>query len=144
MLGAIQEYGVPGAVDFCHIEALPITDSMSTHYGARIRRVSDRPRNPGNAANAEELAYIEALKAAKSKGEDLPPMLQEEKGLDRAYFAIESNDMCLKCHGQKGADIADETWQSLRERYPDDKAFGYGSGEIRGIFVVEIPQSVEE
>ncbi len=138
LLAAVQEYGPAGAVDFCNIQALPITDSMATHYGASVKRVSDKPRNPANKANAEELAYIEALKAAKAQGEELPPLISEKANKVLAYYAIETNDMCLKCHGRKDAEIAAETWQAIAERYPADKAFGYGTGEVRGLFVVEM------
>lgn len=140
LLASIQEYGPAGAVDFCHIQALPITDSMSTKYGARIKRVSDRPRNPANMANAAELAYIEALKAAKAQGEELPPLVTPIGGAVRAYYAIETNDMCLKCHGRKDSDIAPDTWKVIADRYPNDQATGYGTGEVRGLFVVEMEE----
>lgn len=138
LLAAVQEFGAAGAVDFCNIQALPITDSMATHYGASIKRVSDRPRNPANQANAEELAYIEALKAAKSKGEELSPLISDKGQFVQAYYAIETNDMCLKCHGRKDAEIAADTWQTIAQRYPADKAFDYRNGEVRGLFVVEM------
>ncbi len=140
LMAAVQERGAAGAVDFCNIRALPITDSMSTKYGAVVRRVSDRPRNPGNRANPEEAAYIEALKAAKAKGEGLPPLISEKAASVTAYYAIETNDMCLKCHGGKDIQIAPETQAVINQRYPKDLAYGYDVNEIRGLFVVEMPR----
>jgi len=138
LMAAVQERGAAGAVDFCNIHALPITDSMSTKYSATIRRVSDRPRNPANRANAEETAYIDALMTAKAKGEELPPLISEKGTSVTAYYAIETNDMCLKCHGTMDTHIAPETQKVIAERYPADKAFGYDVNEIRGLFVVEM------
>jgi len=140
LLASIQEFGPAGAVDFCHIHAMPITDSMATKYSASIKRVSDRPRNPANQANAEERAYIEALKGAKAQGEELPPLVVHKNGTVKAYYAIETNDMCLKCHGNKGAEIAADTWKVISEKYPNDQATGYSSGEVRGLFVVEMDE----
>ena len=55
---AITEKGPEGAVEFCNIKAIPITDSMSLLLGAKIKRVSDQPRNPDNQANDVKLSYI--------------------------------------------------------------------------------------
>jgi cytochrome c551/c552 len=138
LMAAVQEFGPAGAVDFCNIHAMPITDSISTIHAATIRRVSDRPRNPANRANAEEAAYIEALKSAKSKGEELPPLISEKGTSVTAYYAIETNDMCLKCHGSGDIHVAPETQKAIAERYPDDQAIGYDVNQIRGLFVVEM------
>ncbi len=138
LLASINAYGAAGAVDFCNVHALPITDSMSTHFGASIKRVSDRPRNPANAANAQERTYIEVLKVANASGQQLPPLVSEKGSKVLAYYAIETNEMCLKCHGNPASDIAPETASAIARRYPADKAVGYGLNEIRGIFVVEM------
>jgi cytochrome c553 len=140
LLHAVNTLGPAGAVDFCNLRASVITDSMALKYGASIKRVSDKPRNLANHADAEELAFIEALKSAKVRGEELAPLISEKGGKVLAYFAIETNEMCLKCHGRKGADIGIDTWNAIAVRYPDDKAIGYGPNEIRGIFVVEMTE----
>ena len=58
LLRAIKEKGTDGAVEFCKIEAMKLTDSMSVMHNAIIKRVSDRPRNPKNFANTNELGHI--------------------------------------------------------------------------------------
>lgn len=45
LISSISEKGSEGAVEFCNIKAIPITDSMSVVLGAKIKRVSDLPRN---------------------------------------------------------------------------------------------------
>ena len=45
LMSAIQKKGTLGALEFCAIQAYPLTDSMSTVYNAKIKRVSDKPRN---------------------------------------------------------------------------------------------------
>lgn len=70
LITAISEKGSEGAVEFCNTKAIPITDSMSLVLDAKIKRVSDKPRNPANAADESELAYINKWKAAKANGEN--------------------------------------------------------------------------
>ena len=42
-----------------------------------------------------------------------------------------SGDTCLACHGKA---ITPQVLEQLDARYPDDRARGYGAGEIRGAF----------
>jgi mono/diheme cytochrome c family protein len=138
LLGAINSRGAAGAVDFCSTRAIPITDSMALALNASVKRVSDRNRNPDNAANADELAYIQASKALLAQGKKLMPKLTEIDGMQVGYYPIMTNTMCLQCHGQQGSQIADGTAQVIAAKYPEDKAVGYASDELRGIWVVEM------
>ena len=135
---AINERGSDGAVEFCNIEAIPITDSMSVVLNAKIKRVSDKPRNSNNQANETELAYINNWNAAKVKGEEHPPLLTELDGKMVGYYPIVTNQMCLQCHGTPEKEINTKTLSKIKKLYPTDKATGYTEGEIRGIFVVEM------
>jgi cytochrome c551/c552 len=138
LLAALQNYGPDGAVDFCHTRAIPLTDSMSTELNISVKRVSDKPRNPLNQANAEELKYITYAKAQlKDKVKPEPGLMEYDKQIV-AYYPIETNDMCLQCHGIKNEHINEKTLSKILDLYPEDLATGYQSGEIRGIFVVEM------
>ena len=76
---AIGEKGIAGAVAFCNIEALPITDSVSKSLNASIKRVSDRPRNPLNQAREGELFFINMCKQSLSSGKELKPFISEDE-----------------------------------------------------------------
>ena len=58
LMGVMKEKGVVEALQFCAIKANILTDSMATVHQARIRRVSDKTRNPNNKASETELKYI--------------------------------------------------------------------------------------
>jgi hypothetical protein len=135
---AITEKGPEGAVEFCNIKAIPITDSMSLLLGAKIKRVSDQPRNPDNQANDVELAYIKKWKDAHANGVDLPPMITEVDQKKIGYYPIITNPMCMQCHGTPGKDINSATLAKIKNLYSTDKATGYNLEELRGIFVVEM------
>lgn len=136
LLHAIQSKGTAGAVEFCNTRAIHLTDSMAEFQGADIKRVSDQPRNPNNQANEQELEYIREAKERLSRGEDLKPYLLESDGQMTGYYPIVTNEMCLQCHGTPNEQVAEATLDVLEEKYPGDKALGYVSNQLRGIWVV--------
>ncbi len=137
LMQAIQSQGVPHALEFCNTRAIPLTDSMAQHYATSIRRVSDKPRNPGNQANAEELKYIEMFKKQVAAGQEPLSVVLERQGIAQFYYPIITHSMCLQCHG-KSADLKPEVAQKIRSLYPADKATGYSENEVRGVWSVEM------
>ncbi len=138
LLNAINTQGTAGALTFCNTRAIPLTDSMSVALGARIRRVSDQARNPGNRVSDEELAYILQAKEQLRNGQEPKPALRMLEGVAVGYYPITTNKMCLQCHGQPGRDISDATQKEIGRLYPEDQGVGYGENALRGIFVVEM------
>lgn len=136
LMKAINERGTEGAVTFCNIKALPITDSLAQFHNAKVKRVSDKNRNPLNAANEKEMDYILTAKKEISNGQMAKPMVKKVNGNWVGYYPITTNAMCLQCHG-KAKDIQSSTLATIEAKYPNDKAQGYGENELRGIWVVE-------
>lgn len=138
LMGAIKSKGTPHAVEFCNTRAYPLTDSMAKHYNVSIKRVSDKPRNPENVANEVETKFINMLHKRIANGEELGSQVTEIDGKMVGYYPIETNAMCLQCHGTPEANIEKLTQAKIKEKYPKDKAIGYGDNQIRGIWVVEM------
>ena len=136
LMGAIQKKGTVEAVTFCNVRAYPITDSMATAQNAKIKRVSDKPRNPKNQANTKELKIIEQFKKAIANGEDYQPVTEVENGHNTFYYPITTNSMCLQCHGIPNKTIQPEVLTTIIDLYPNDKAIGYNINEVRGIWVL--------
>lgn len=141
LMQALQQGGPTYAVSFCHTQAISITDRVAQEVGAGIKRVSDKPRNPLNQANAIELNVINSMKALLAKGQTLSPVVQEHSETVTGYYPIVTNPMCLNCHGAEGTQIAPETLTVLRTLYPQDKATGYDINQLRGVFVVDMTKS---
>lgn len=138
----IETHGPAGAVEYCSLQALPLTDSIARAEKVQIKRVSHRPRNPQNAANERELALIEKYREEMADGQALEPHLRKTENEVQFYAPIVlSMPTCLKCHGQPGADIDSATRQVLQQRYPEDRATGFSLGEIRGLLVVNFPET---
>jgi len=141
LLKAIQEKGTTEAVEFCNLNALSITNQIAQNLGVSLRRVSDKPRNPKNEANPEEKQIIEIFKIQLRAKQKLKPITRELENIKVGYFAIETNQTCLQCHGIPKKDIQVETLEKINSLYPQDKAIGYTENEIRGLWVVEKTES---
>lgn len=138
LMKAISEGGPVNALEFCNIKAYPLTDSMAAAFKAHISRVTDLPRNPENAANNSQLNYINSSKQKLAAGNKIDPNLSVIDGKITGYYPIITNQMCMQCHGSENGQIDKNTLEKLQELYPDDEATGYGVGELRGIWVVEM------
>lgn len=139
LMQALQTQSAAYALEFCNTRAIPLTDSMAQHYQANIRRVSDKPRNPNNLANAEELKYIQAFKKQVAAGQEPMPVVLEQNGIAQFYYPITTNIMCLQCHGKPAA-IEPDIAQKIAKLYPTDKATGYSENEVRGIWSIQWKQ----
>jgi cytochrome c553 len=136
LMTSIEEKGTEGALSFCNTRAIPITDSMSALYNAKIKRVSDKPRNPNNLANQEELAQIYFFKSQLAAKNEIEPVTSLDGNNVQFYYPIITNGMCLQCHGEKSKQIKEGSLDKLAELYPSDKATGYGENEVRGIWSI--------
>ena len=72
-----------------------------------------------------------------ANGKSPEPKVVEINGQKVGYYAIVTNEMCIKCHGDKGETIEPATFAKIQKLYPADKALGYKVNELRGIWVVK-------
>lgn len=136
LMSSLQKYGAVAAVEFCNERAYPLTDSMAIIYNAKIRRVTDKPRNIKNLATEKELEYIDLFKAKIKNNETYEPILISENGMTHFYTPIVTNTMCLNCHGTPLTNIDQKVAQIINDKYPYDKAIGYNENEVRGIWSI--------
>lgn len=136
----IGQNGPAAAIAFCNVKALPITDSIARVHGATITRITDKPRNAANRANAEEAKVIEMVRFSLSK--EVPPdwLRLTENGTTYYYFPIMTNELCLQCHGTPKEQVSPEVGARLAELYPNDEALGYGPNQLRGLWKVSLDQ----
>lgn len=140
---AIQERGVPGAVEFCNFHAMPLTDSISQLTFSHIQRLSDKNRNPKNAITnpLDKKAWDEIVRLDKDTTNPQKHFVLQENGQAYYYKPIKLGmPACIKCHGVKEKDISLETLAVINNKYPNDKATGYQLGELRGMWKVKIKE----
>jgi len=137
---ALSEGGVENALRFCNVEAMPLTDSLSTNYDVTISRVSHRPRNQANRADSLEMATIKTyLEHVKQQAEPKPEVYAEAKKIIYHAPIRINNPLCLNCHGKVGTDITESDLQTIQRLYPEDQATGFSMGDLRGIWTVTFP-----
>ncbi|MBU2945407.1 Tll0287-like domain-containing protein [Zobellia uliginosa] len=134
---AIQEKGTVGAIGFCNLEAMQITDSVSLMKNAVIKRVSDKLRNPKNKATPKELEYIDWFKEVVASGDEIEPVVETKDGEVSFYYPITTNALCLQCHGTPNKQVLPETMAALNKLYPNDMAVGYDVNQVRGMWSIE-------
>lgn len=136
LMKAISEKGTIGAIEFCNTKALALTDSISVMNKVVIERISDKPRNPQNSADEEQLGYITYFKKLVASGKKPKPIVIRENDEVDFYYPITTNTMCLQCHGIPNEQITPETLSTVKSLYPKDKALGYGANEVRGMWSI--------
>ncbi|MEA5162783.1 DUF3365 domain-containing protein [Cereibacter johrii] len=134
---AMAEGGPAGAVEACHLQALPLTESLSEELGAEIGRTAFRLRNPANAPDAWEAEQLHRFEERLASGEpaaDLEAMLEGPDGL-RYMKAIPMQEGCAACHG---TELAPALGARIKALYPQDRATGFSPGTLRGAFTVTL------
>jgi hypothetical protein len=129
--------GPAGAIQVCRVKAPGIADALSTG-GVRMGRSSHKLRNPDNTAP-----------------DWVSPIMQQylDDPSSRAPQAIELADnrwgyvepiivqpLCLTCHG---SELAPEIAARVSELYPEDRATGFETGDLRGVFWLEFPREAQ-
>jgi hypothetical protein len=139
---ALQQGGVPHAISFCNINAMPIVDSLSKSYNATIRRVSSKTRSPEDQPDEIERAILEAYEFQWN--DSIPLNANVQKIDDERYLFTKpifiDNALCLVCHGKPENGLLNETAEFIKKEYPGDQATGYEIGDLRGMWSITLPK----
>lgn len=130
---AIKKQGIVYAVDYCHAEAMPLTNKLSEGSKAQIQRLSNKNRNPVNQLiTKEDKAIFQAFKNTSLKD----TVVQFRK--EYVYYKPIKIGMptCLKCHGNTETDLSPDVASIIAQKYPIDKATGYQLGDLRGLWKI--------
>tara|TARA_B110000116_G_scaffold255873_1_gene254582 strand:- start:23 stop:592 length:570 start_codon:yes stop_codon:yes gene_type:complete len=135
--------GPIAAVEYCNIAALDITDRVSLDKGITLKRTSLKVRNIANVASSWEKNILNKFEKRKVLGESIGTIDYQEVYLDnnnKPFFrymkAMPTGEVCLTCHG---SNIKKPLQIIINELYPEDKAYGFKIGDIRGAFAIQIP-----
>lgn len=137
LVNALKEGGPANAMSFCNAQAMELTDVYSAKYNTEVKRVSDKNRNPNNAADKTELDVLSDFKRMLKNGEPLSPKIAiDAAGQKHFYAPIFTGGVCLSCHGNP-KNIQPETVALIDSLYPTDKALNYSIDELRGLWSVK-------
>lgn len=107
---------------------------ISEKEGFIIRHASVKNRNPGNAATVEEAELIRKFETTKGLAKIWDAVNTGGVNYFRYSAPIYVTEACLACHGPK-----EKRPRFIADKYPQDKAYGYGAGDLRGIVSILVP-----
>lgn len=138
----IKARGPEGAIGVCKTIGTTVAVQLSQQHGAKVSRVSLKPRNPvlGPADAWEQQALLDFdRRAAAGEGPETlerSEIVQEPAGRYFRYMkALPVIPLCLGCHG--GAEVSAAVKERLAAEYPNDRGTGYALGQIRGAITVK-------
>jgi hypothetical protein len=135
LMQAMSYGGVPYALEFCNVEALPITDSVAAHFSAEISRLALKNRNPENYPAGRDEEILEWFQLQFENGTPLSDTIILYNDDHLVYFApIMLAEQCLACHGTPGNELSLDNHNYIKQFYPADKAVGFASGDLRGMW----------
>lgn len=135
---AMQLGGPEYAVDFCHLKALPIIDSLNAQCNCQIIRITPNNRNPDNNLKDRNDHDVWRFYSRFESPEGFKDTVLAGEDNSIIYYKPITIAMpaCLKCHGTPGTDINEVTLAKIEKLYPEDKAMGYHEGELRGLWKI--------
>ncbi len=109
---------------------------LSKENGWQVKQIATKYRNPAHAP--DNLHSLMAL-AKFEKDPELMGFWDSEtvdgQAGTRYYRRINVEPSCLACHGRQNARP-----QFVKDKYPQDLAFDFNVGDLRGMYTVFIPQ----
>lgn len=129
----MSDEGVAGAIDYCRVNALPLTDSLAEKYNVKVKRTALLTRNDKNKPTAPELNVLSQMAAQEKPA---PAIGYTTDNHPVYYEPIVLKEFCQTCHGIPGRSMTLETDSLIKSHYPLDRATGFSAGDFRGMWVV--------
>ena len=134
---AASNGGIANAIQFCNMNAIPLTDSLAKNFNVKIKRSSLKLRNLNNYPDSLEAYMLDLyLQIEKMRKPMVGKAILTNNNEIRYFAPIILKEQCLKCHGTVGTNISDETYAIIKEHYPKDQAVGFREGKLRGIWSI--------
>lgn len=140
---AIDSGGVVAGARVCAEVAQEITAEVGRETGVSVRRTALRLRNPANAPDDFERAWLEAQQARMTAGQAAEPVYTmvgggDDEELRHLRPILFPGGVCAQCHGAD-AGIPADVKAFLADHYPQDAATGFRAGDLRGAISVRVP-----
>lgn len=108
--------------------------SIAEKEGWIFKQLSHKNRNPAHALDEDvKKHYDDFLKDPKKERVSFAAKMNGVEGT-RYLQRIVVQETCLACHGEKNARP-----DFIKTKYPDDKAFDFKAGDLRGVYSVFVP-----
>lgn len=108
--------------------------ALSKENKVKIRHAAIKNRNPDHAATVEERELHRLFDTDRSVDEVWGKVDIDGLVYGRYVKPIFVEPACLACHGEKGSRP-----EFIKKKYPEDRAYGFNAGDLRGIIEVMVP-----
>ena len=127
------------AIGVCAERAPAIARRIGEETGLSVRRTALKTRNPANAPDAYERAWLERAAGGGAPAVDAAEVVRSDGGYELRYMrVVRLAEMCVTCHGAPGR-IPPAVKDAIASRYPEDHATGFAPGDLRGVVSVRVP-----
>ena len=101
-----------------------------------VRQLAVRHRNPAHAPDSQAVAAHERFRQDATLTDFWVDAQHDGQAGWRYFRRITVEQACLACHGAK------ETRPVfIEETYPEDRAYGFDAGDLRGVYAVFVPST---
>ena len=113
---------------------------LSQEHGWQVKQVAKKYRNPDHAPGNlhDQMALAKFNQEPELIGFWDRETLDKQLGT-RYYRRMDVEASCLACHGLK-----DRRPQFVKDGYPQDLAYDFNVGDLRGMYAVFIPDDIQE
>lgn len=134
---SIEKGGIVSAIETCKTASPEIEAEFSKKYNVKIKRVSEKNRNPEHSPDAwEKTIFTEWNKAIAAGNSPFIATFSDSKVFRLMQPIKINNALCLQCHGTVES-IKPDVLKKIQDLYPEDKATGYQLEELRGAFTIQ-------
>ena len=136
LVNAMSAGGIDSALQYCNLNALAITDSLSKAHNAVIKRTSARVRNQQNKPDMLERSVLDIFEKVDNLGQRIEPKVLVEDQKVRYFAPIMIKPQCLACHGEIGSSLSFEANDIIKRIYPKDQAVNFKENDLRGMWSI--------
>ena len=109
---------------------------LAAENGWTVQQLAEKYRNPAHALDAEAQEFHDTFAAADDTTEVWVRTRRNETEGWRYARRITVQPTCLHCHGPK-----EQRPDFVKQGYPEDRAYGFEAGDLRGLYTVFVPDS---
>ena len=110
---------------------------MAAQYNWVVQQVAERYRNPAHELDPHAEAVSMRFRERSDLVRHWTRTTRDGTPGWRYFRRITVEPSCLACHGAK-----EERPAFVKENYPEDRAYGFEAGDLRGLYAVFVPDSL--
>ena len=109
---------------------------IAAERGWVFQQLSDKYRNPAHELDPRSRPVYEKFSSSPQLRDTWVHTEREGTEGWRYYRRITVQSSCMGCHGAR-----EERPEFVKESYPQDRAYGFEPGDLRGVYSVFVPAS---